>query len=68
MEEIKFVVTGIHEFEYWNNSLLIALLEVPDTQVSDARLKVNDFSILFDSTSAKRSIETLMEESNAVET
>ena len=45
MEKIKTVVTEKYEFEYRDESILIATLEFSDYQDSNARNKINNFII-----------------------
>ena len=67
-KDIKPLVTEMEEFEYWDTSLLITLFGSFGQQDSDANVKKNDFSFGSATTSAKRSIETAMEEIKPVVT
>ena len=60
MKDIKPVVTGIHDFEYLDNSLFKALFGASDNQNSDAKLTRNNFSSESISTGSKCSIDTSM--------
>ena len=60
MKEIQPVGTEENTFEDREKSKLLAFLEIPDFQDSDASLKTNAFAVKSSSKHKKFSIETLV--------
>ena len=65
---IKQVVTEEQEFNYWDESVLIALFNILDYKESDEEVKINDYTVESIFTKGKYSKQTSMKKINAVVT